>query len=94
MISPHVIEPIQPLKVDDLKNHNPRLHLEEVLIALAIQATTNTLSEIALKQLPKLKGCQAHSSIILPESDLNTFKKLGIDITEEPVSYAKRLYTK
>ncbi len=94
LISPHVIEPIQHLKVDDLKNHNPRLHLEEVLIALAIQATTNTLSEIALKQLPKLKGCQAHSSIILPESDLNTFKKLGIDITEEPVSYAKRLYTK
>ena len=94
LLSRNVIEPIQKLKVDDLKNHNPRLHAEEVLIALAIQATTNTLSEFALKQLPKLKGCQAHSSIILSESDLNTFKKLGIDITEEPVSFAKKLYTK
>ena len=82
------------LKVNDLKNHNPRLHAEEVLIALAIQATTNTLSELALSQLPKLKGCQAHSSIILPESDLKTFKKLGIEITEEPISHANKLYTK
>lgn len=94
LISPNVIEPIQKLKVHDLSNHNPRLHAEEVLIALAIQATTNTLSELALNQLPKLKGCQAHSSIILPDSDMNTFKKLGIDVTEEPVSYAKKLYTK
>ena len=94
LISRNVIEPIRHLKVDDLNNHNPRLHAEEVLIALAIQATTNTLSEFALKQLPKLKGCQVHSSIILSESDLNTFKKLGMDVTEEPISYAKRLYTK
>ncbi|MDY2889172.1 MAG: DUF1846 domain-containing protein [Candidatus Caccosoma sp.] len=94
LISPNVIEPIQKLKVHDLSNHNPRLHAEEVLIALAIQATTNTLSELALNQLTKLKGTQAHSSIILPDSDMNTFKKLGIDVTEEPVSYAKKLYTK
>ena len=94
LISPNVIGPIQELKVNALNNHNPRLHAEEILIALAIQATTNTLSEFALKQLGKLKGCQAHSSIILPESDLNTFKKLGIDVTEEPVSYAKKLYIK
>ena len=94
LISPNVIGPIQELKVNALNNHNPRLHAEEILIALAIQATTNTLSEFALKQLGKLKGCQAHSSIILPESDLNTFKKLGIDVTEEPVSHAKKLYIK
>lgn len=94
LISPNVIEPIQHLKVDDLKNHNPRLHAEEVLIALAIQATTNSLSEFALKQLPKLKGCQAHSSIILDQSDLNTFKKLGIDVTEEPITHAKKLYVR
>ena len=94
LISRNVIEPIQKLKTEDLKNHNPRLHAEEVLIALAIQATTNTLSEHALKQLPKLAGCQAHSSIILPESDMKTFKKLGIEITEEPLSYANKLYTK
>lgn len=94
LISRGVIEPIQKLKTEDLNNHNPRLHAEEVLIALAIQASTNPLSELALNQLSKLKGCQAHSSIILPEADLNTFKKLGIDVTEEPVSYAKKLYIK
>ena len=94
LLSKNVIEPIQRLKTIDLNNHNPRLHAEEVLIALAIQATTNPISEIALKQLGKLKGCQAHSSIILPEADLNTYKKLGIDVTEEPVSYAKKLYIK
>ena len=82
LIARNVIDPIQKLKVNDLKNHNPRLHAEEVLIALAIQATTNTLSELALSQLPKLKGCQAHSSIILPESDLKTFKKLGIEASK------------
>lgn len=94
LISPNVIEPIQNLKVGGLKNRNPRLHAEEVLIALAIQATTNSLSELALKQLEKLRGCQAHSSIILDQSDLNTFKKLGIDVTEEPITHAKKLYNK
>lgn len=94
LISPSVIEPIQQLKVSVLKNRNPRLHAEEVLIALAIQAATNPLSDIALKQLSKLKGCQAHSSVILPEADLNTFKKLGVEVTEEAILYARRLYTK
>jgi uncharacterized protein (UPF0371 family) len=94
LLSPGVIGPIQELKTSCLKNHNPRLHAEEILIALAIQANTNPLSEIALKQLPKLRGLQSHSSTILPESDLNTFKKLGIEVTEEPVSISKRLYIK
>ncbi len=94
LISPTVIEPIIELKVGQLGNHNPRLHAEEILIALALQATTNPLAEIALKQIPKLKGCQAHCSAILSLVDLNTFKKLGVDVTEEPISYAKRLYTK
>ena len=94
LLSPGVIGPIQDLKTNCLNNHNPRLHAEEILIALAIQANTNPLSEIALKQLPKLRGLQAHSSVILPESDLNTFKKLGVEVTEEPVSISKRLYIK
>ncbi len=94
LLSPHVLEPIKELKTKALNNHNTRLHAEEVLITLAIQKNTNSLSELALKQLPKLKGCQAHSSVLLPEADLNTFKKLGIDVTEEPISYAKRLYVK
>lgn len=94
LLSPNVIEPIINLKVNDLHNHNPRLHLEEVLIALAIQKSTNPLAEMALKQITKLKGCQAHSSVILQEVDLNAFKKIGIDVTEEAISYAKRLYSK
>ena len=94
LISPNVIGPIQKLKIESLGNHNPRLHAEEILIALAIQAPTNPLSEIALKQLPKLFGTQLHSSVILPDVDLNTFKKLGIDVTEEPISFAKKLYSK
>lgn len=92
LLSPSVIEPIQKLKVESLRHRNPRLHAEEVLIALAIQGNSNPLASVALKQLPKLKGCQAHSSVILQEVDYNTFKKLGIEITEEPVSYARRLY--
>lgn len=90
LISPNVIEPIQNLKVNDLHNHNPRIHAEEILIALAIQAHTNPMAEIAIKQLPKLRGCQAHSSCVLQEVELSTFQKLGIDLTEEPASYAKR----
>lgn len=92
LLSPSVIEPIQKLKVDSLRHRNPRLHAEEVLIALSIQGNSNPLASVALKQLSKLKGCQAHSSVILQEVDYNTFKKLGIEITEEPVSYAHRLY--
>ena len=94
LISRTVLEPIQKLKVETLKNHNPKLHIGEILIALALQAATNPLAELALKQLEKLKGSQAHSSIILQDADLNTFKKLEIDVTEEPVTYAKRLFIK
>ena len=94
LLSPGVIGPIQELKTNCLKNRNPRLHAEEILIALAIQANTNPLADIALKQLPKLRGLQAHSSSIIPDSDLNTFKKLGVDVTEEPISISKRLYIK
>lgn len=94
LISPTVIEPILNLKVNTLGNRNPRLHSEEVLIALALQANTNPLSKMVLEVLPKLKNCQAHSSVILPEVDLNTFRKLGVDVTEEANSYARRLYVK
>ena len=90
LISHNVIEPIQRLKVDDLHNHNPRIHAEEILIALAIQAHTNPMAEVAIKQLKKLRGCQAHASCILQEAEANTFRKLGIDLTEEPASYAKK----
>ena len=93
LISRNVIEPIQKLKLE-LGSRNSRLHAEEILIALAIQAPTNPLASIALQQLPKLKGCQAHSSALMPDDDFSTFMKLGIDLTEEPNSYAHKLYTK
>ena len=92
LISRNVIEPIQDLKVKSLGHRNPRLHLDDVLIALAISANTNPVAELALKQLPKLAGTQAHSSVLLSSVDLNSLKKLGIQVTEEAVFKAKHLY--
>ena len=94
LISPNVLDPIKRLKVEDLKNHNPRIHAEEALIALAIQAHTNPLAEIAIKQLPKLRGCEAHSSSILQEVEQGTLRKLGLNLTEEPRLYVKKYVKK
>ena len=94
ILSPAVIEPIQKMKIRSLGHHSPRLHAEEVLIAMAIAAPTNPVAEIALNNLHKLKGVEVHSSYILPESDRNTLKKLGINVTMEPVINAKKLYRK
>ena len=92
LIAPSVIEPIQHLKVEHLGNHNPRLHTDELLIALAICAVTNPLAELATDQLGKLRGCEAHSTVILSRVDENLFQKLGVNITYEPKYQAKKLY--
>ena len=92
LISPAVIEPIQRLKVGYLGNENPRLHTDEVLIALAISTTTNPTAELILKQLPKLKYSEAHSSVILSQVDIGMFRQLGVNITCEPVYQNKRLF--
>ena len=92
LIAPGVIEPIQHLKVEHLGNHNPRLHTDELLIALSICAVTNPLVELAIDQLDKLRGCEAHSTVILSRVDENLFSKLGVNITYEPRSQAKKLY--
>ena len=84
LISPTVIDPIQHLKVDHFGNRNPRLHTDEVLIALSISATTDPTAEIAMEQLSKLRGCQVHSSVILSPVDEKTFKRLGVNLTCEP----------
>ena len=84
LISPKVIDPIQHLKVDHLGNRNPRLHTDEVLIALSISAATNPTAEQAMEQLAKLRGCQVHSSVILSAVDEKTFKRLGIHLTCQP----------
>ena len=92
LISPSIIQPVQHLKVDHLGNHNPRLHTDEILIALAISAATSETAATALKQLDKLYGCEAHSSVILSQVDIKTFKKLGVNITCEPRYQVKKLY--
>lgn len=94
LISPNIIEPIQKLKISSLGNHNPRLHTDEVLIALAIAATTNPVSHLALQQLEKLENCEAHSTVILSQVDANTFRKLKINLTCEPQYQTKKLYHK
>lgn len=89
-----VIEPIQKLKIDNLGNHNPRLHADEILIALAISATTSELAAKAMEQLPKLKGCQAHSSVTPSSVDSTVYRKLGLNLTCEPVYATRKLYHK
>ena len=92
LISPVIIEPIQKLKVGYLGNENPRLHTDEVLIALAISTATNPTAELVLEQLPKLKNAEAHSSVILSQIDTGVFRELGVNITCEPVYQNKRLF--
>ena len=94
LISPIIIEPIQTLKTKHLGNNNPRLHTDEILIALSICAATNPMAELALQQLPKLSGCEAHSSVILSQVDSSVFRKLGVNLTCEPRYQTKKLYHK
>ena len=84
LISPTVIGPIQHLKVDHFGNRNPRLHTDEVLIALSISATTDPTAEKAMEQLAKLRGCEVHSSVMLSQVDEKTFKRLGVNLTCQP----------
>lgn len=85
LISRTFIEPIQKLKTQYLGSKNPRLHTDEVLIALSMCAVSDPNAKLALQQLPKLAGCQLHTSAILSAVDMNTFKKLGIEFTNEAV---------
>jgi len=84
ILSPEAISPIHTLKTEYLGSKNPRLHTDEVLIALSATAAGNEVAKLALSQLPKLKGCQIHSSVILSNADKKTFKKLQCDVTYEP----------
>ena len=92
LISPEIIEPIQHLKVEHLGNHNPRLHTDEVLVALSICAVSDPTAEVAMQQLEKLARCEAHSSVILSHVDENVFKKLEVNITFEPRFQTKKLF--
>ncbi len=92
LIAPSAIEPIQRLKVGYLGSINPRLHTDEVLIALSMCAATDANAQKALDQLAKLKGCQAHTSVMLSRVDIRSFQKLGVDLTSEPVFEHKKIY--
>ena len=73
-------------------NHNPRLHMDEILIALSISATVNENAAKAMDAVSKLRHCEAHSTVILAQTDSKTFKKLGVNITCEPQYQVKKLY--
>ena len=92
LIAPSAIEPIQTLKTNYLGSRNPRLHTDEVLIALSMSAATDPVAKKALDQLPRLRGCQVHTSVMLSDVDIKVFKKLGAELTSEPVYEHKKLY--
>ncbi len=92
LISPSAIEPIQRLKTEYLGGKNPRLHTDEVLIALSISAKDDENARRALEQLPKLFGCQVHTTVILSSVDTTSFKRLGVLLTCEARYENKSLY--
>ena len=92
LISPSVIEPIQKLKTEYLGSINPRLHTDEILIALSICAATDDNAKLALEQIPKLSGCQAHTSVMLSSVDIKQFKRLNVQLTSEAKYENKRIY--
>ena len=94
IIDPAVIEPIQKLKVDHFGSANPRLHTDEILIALSMSAVTNPTAKLAMDQIKKLRDTDAHATVILSETDTRTLKKLGIRLTTEPAYETDRLYRK
>ena len=91
LISTHVLEPICRLKTGVLGNKNPRLHSDEVLIALCVSALTNPIAAMAQAQLPKLRGCDAHFTVVLSDVDEKLYRRLGIHVSCEPKYERQRL---
>ena len=94
LIEPEYVQPIQGLKINHLGSRNPRLHSNEILIALAITAMSNEDAKLAMQELGKLKGSEAHSTVMLTDEDKNVLRKLGINVTMDPVYQYDRLYRK
>ena len=94
IISPEILEPIQHLKTNHLGNHNPRLHTDEVLIALAVSAANSENARRALEAIGELRDAQVHSTVILSQVDASTFRKLGINLSCEPKYQTKKLFHK
>lgn len=94
LLAPESIEPIQTLKTEHLGSRNPRLHTDEVLIALSVSATHDSNARLALGELHRLRGCDVHTSTILGSVDEGIFRSLGVQVTSEPVFQSKSLYRK
>ena len=92
LIPQTMIEPIQKTKVTYLHGHNPRLHTDEVLVAISMMSLIDENCKLALDQLPNLKGAQVHSTVMLSEVDRKTFSKLGIGLTCDPVKKLKAAF--
>ncbi len=92
IISPEILAPIQILKTQNLGNHNPRLHTDEVLIALSISAVNSPSAKRALEALPELEHAEVHSSVILAQVDTDIFRKLGVKLSCEPKYQTKKLF--
>ena len=85
LIPQSMIEPIQKTKISYLGGKNPRLHTDEVLVALSVLSDTDENCSRALQQLPALRGCQVHTTVMLSDIDRKIFKKLGVGLSCEPV---------
>jgi len=92
LMSPDILEPIRELKLDRLGFNNPELHVDEMLIALSICAKTDPIARKAFEQLPKLNGCEMHSSVILSPVDDSMLKRIGLNVTCEPKYQTDALY--
>ena len=92
VISPEILEPIQHLKTENLGNHNPRLHTDEVLIALAVSAANSPDARRALDAISELRHAEVHSTVILSQVDTGTFRKLGMNLSCEPRYQTKKLF--
>jgi uncharacterized protein (UPF0371 family) len=92
LIPPEVIGPVQELKCSYLGNKNPRLHSDEILIALSITAASSDKARLAMEKLPELRGAEVHTSVILSQVDENIFRRLGVNLTCEPMYQTKKLY--
>ena len=92
VISPEILEPIQHLKTAHLGNHNPRLHTDEVLIALAISAVNSDDARRAIEAVDRLRHAEFHSTVILSQIDTGTLRKLGMNLSCEPRYQTKKLF--
>ena len=94
LISAQVLEPICRLKTESLGHKNPRLHSDEVLLAMCMSAITNPIAALAQEQIPRLRGCDAHFTVVLSDVDEKLYRRLGIHVSYEPKYERKRLYFK